>query len=80
MIQRRTFIGALGSSLAAAPLLWTNPRPAKRLALVTTEWRFRSHAWHMGERFLAGYPMEDGGTGLRSNWFRPMWTRNRRTT
>ncbi len=58
MIQRRTFIGALGSSLAAAPLLWTNPRQAKRLALVTTEWRFRSHAWHMGERFLAGYPME----------------------
>ena len=58
MIQRRTFIGALGSSLAAAPLLWTKPRQAKRLALVTTEWRFRSHAWHMGERFLAGYPME----------------------
>jgi hypothetical protein len=26
------------------------------MAIVTTEWRYRSHAWHMGERFLVGYP------------------------
>ena len=26
-------------------------------ALVTTEWRYRSHAWHMAERFLVGYPI-----------------------
>ncbi len=30
----------------------------KRLAVVTTEWRYRSHAWHMAERFLAGYPTQ----------------------
>ncbi|HEV3083814.1 MAG TPA: hypothetical protein VGY66_28795, partial [Gemmataceae bacterium] len=23
---------------------------------MTTEWRYHSHAWHMGERFLTGYP------------------------
>ena len=29
----------------------------KRLAIVTTEWRYPSHAWHMAERFLVGYPV-----------------------
>ena len=58
MIDRRTFIGALGSSLAVPPLLWGEAAKAKRLAMVTTEWRFWSHAWHMGERFLVGYPTE----------------------
>jgi hypothetical protein len=66
MISRRTFVntigaGAIGTSLAAA-----QPQPAKRrrLAVLTTEWRDRSHAWHMAERFLHGYP-----TGGR--WHRP---------
>jgi len=26
------------------------------MAVVTTEWRFHCHAWHMAERFLVGYP------------------------
>jgi len=34
------------------------------MAIITTEWRFRSHAWHMGERFLVGYP-------VRGAWHRP---------
>jgi hypothetical protein len=34
------------------------------MAIVTTEWRYRSHAWHMGERFLVGYP-------LHGKWQRP---------
>ena len=29
-----------------------------------SEWRERSHAWHMAERFLAGYP-------VRGRWHRP---------
>ena len=29
----------------------------KRMAVVTTEWRFHCHAWHMAERFLVGYPV-----------------------
>ncbi len=66
MISRRTFIntvglGAVGTSLAAA-------RPPagrrRRMAVVTTEWRYRSHAWHMAERFLHGYPLE-------GKWHRP---------
>jgi hypothetical protein len=49
-----------GSSLAAEPLR----SGRKKLAIVTTEWRYHSHAWHMGERFLAGYP-------VRGHWHRP---------
>lgn len=29
----------------------------RRMAIVTTEWRFHCHAWHMAERFLVGYPV-----------------------
>jgi hypothetical protein len=29
----------------------------KRMAIVTTEWRYHCHAWHMAERFLVGYPI-----------------------
>ncbi|HVX14071.1 MAG TPA: hypothetical protein VHC22_22995 [Pirellulales bacterium] len=50
--------------LAAAGAL-ADERPAnrKKLAIITTEWRYRSHAWHMGERFLVGYPI-----GGRWHW------------
>src|SRR5262245_38124279 len=59
MTTRRTFLTALGAgaaTLAAA----RQPAKSKRktLAVVTTEWRDRSHAWHMAERFLAGYPVD----------------------
>lgn len=30
----------------------------KRLAVLTTEWRYHCHAWHMAERFLVGYPQK----------------------
>ena len=36
----------------------------KKLALITTIWGWRSHANHMGERFLNGYP-------LNGKWHRP---------
>jgi hypothetical protein len=38
--------------------------PRKRLAIVTTVWRYLSHAQHMGDRFLVGYPFE-------GKWRRP---------
>ena len=47
-------------ALAADP----PPDKRKRLAIVTTEWRYHSHAWHMGERFLVGYP-------IQGRWHRP---------
>ena len=32
--------------------------PPKRVAIVTTVWRYLSHAQHMGDRFLVGYPWD----------------------
>jgi hypothetical protein len=61
MISRRTFLAGIGAGLAGAPLVGLADSPSsrrKRLSIITTEWRFRSHAWHMGERFLVGYPIQ----------------------
>ena len=47
-----------------APPSCRHPAPAqppaakKKLAVVTNVWTYRSHAWHMAERFLHGYPVE----------------------
>jgi hypothetical protein len=65
MITRRTFLGT--TSAALLPTTGTARPPAqarKKLAVVTTVWRYRSHAWHMAERFLHGYPVE-------GRWHRP---------
>ena len=68
MLTRRSFLGALGAApLGAAPLAAASAQESARrlrLAVVTTEWRDRSHAWHMAERFIAGYP-------VRGRWHRP---------
>ena len=66
MISRRTFLGAVSAGATAAGLSAGQQLKGerKKLAIVTTEWRFHSHAWHMGERFLAGYPVQ-------GNWHRP---------
>jgi hypothetical protein len=39
-------------------------QPRKRLAIITTVWRYLSHAQHMGDRFLVGYPWQ-------GKWHRP---------
>jgi hypothetical protein len=67
MLTRRTFLAASGAGLAslAQPVLAATPASRrKKMAIVTTEWRYRSHGWHMGERFLAGYP-------VRGQWHHP---------
>ena len=60
MITRRTFLGAVGAG-AASVSLTAGAEPArkgrKKMAVVTTEWRYHCHAWHMAERFLVGYPI-----------------------
>jgi hypothetical protein len=64
---RRQFVQTVGASLLASPLLAaeaSKPAERKRLAVVTTLWKYRTHAWHMAERFLVGYPM-------RGKWHRP---------
>ncbi len=61
MLDRRSFLASACSGLSAGPLLAAAQEPAparKRLAVITTEWRYHSHAWHMAERFLVGYPVK----------------------
>ncbi|MEX2114449.1 MAG: hypothetical protein WD845_14745 [Pirellulales bacterium] len=68
MLTRRTFLGAAGAGIVSASWAFGQQSPPpttrKRLAIVTTEWRYHSHAWHMGERFLVGYP-------IQGRWHRP---------
>jgi hypothetical protein len=66
MLSRRSFLGAVGSGVVGGPLLARSPQRGtrKKMAIVTTEWRYHSHAWHMGERFLVGYP-------IRGKWHKP---------
>src|SRR5262245_28952691 len=67
MLSRRGFIGGVGSGLVATSFARSGNTKAlapKRMAVVTTVWQYRSHAWHMAERFLAGYPR-------RGKWHRP---------
>jgi hypothetical protein len=68
MISRRTFLGAAGAVAMAGPrgmLAAEEPAgPKKKLAVVTNIWNYRSHAWHMAERFLHGYP-------INGKWHRP---------
>lgn len=58
-MKRRTFLGGIAGSVAASSIVRAAPQ-RKRLAVVTTEWRYYSHAWHMAERFLTGYPLKGG--------------------
>jgi len=59
MLSRRTFLqttAALAASPAASP---------KRIAILATIYRLQSHAQHMGDRFLVGYPY--GGLWRKPN-------------
>lgn len=60
MISRRTCLGSMLSGFVSSFNIVAQgaSKPKKKLAILTTEWRFRSHAWHMGERFLGGYPVK----------------------
>jgi hypothetical protein len=72
--SRRQFLASVGAGLAALPFsgAWSNlaaeeTKPSgkrKRLAVVTTLWTQGTHAWHMPERFLHGYP-------VAGRWHRP---------
>ncbi len=67
MLSRRGFLASAGAGLALVPLAGLGAAPGqakKKLAVVTTIWNYRSHAWHMAERFLHGYP-------LKGAWHRP---------
>ena len=52
MLTRRDFL----ATTAAVPLLAAPPAAPKRIAIVCTVWHYLSHAQHIGDRFLVGYP------------------------
>ena len=52
MLTRRTFLQTTAATVAAA----APAAPPKRIAIVATIYRYLSHAQHMGDRFLVGYP------------------------
>lgn len=57
MLTRRTFLGALGAAGFTAGGAFSAPTTApKKIAVITTVWTYQSHAQHMGDRFLVGYP------------------------
>lgn len=59
MIDRRQFLASSAASLLIAPWAYAqNSEQPKRLAVVTTLWKYPTHAWHMAERFLHGFPLE----------------------
>jgi hypothetical protein len=66
MLTRRNFLASAGAAIVSRPTIAAEPSPAKklRLAVVTNIWTYHSHAWHMAERFLHGYPVE-------GKWHRP---------
>jgi hypothetical protein len=59
MLNRRSFLGA-SAAMMCLPRFGHVQAPSnrKKMAIVTTEWRFLSHAQHMGDRFLVGYPLD----------------------
>ena len=55
MLTRREFLQA-GTAAAASLLFPGADLPPKRLAIITTIYRYLSHGQHIGDRFLVGYP------------------------
>jgi hypothetical protein len=54
MLTRRSFL----QTAAVAPTLFAQTTEPKRIAIVTTIYRYLSHGQHIGDRFLVGYPLE----------------------
>ena len=63
MVTRREFLqtGAAAAGLA----LNGADAPPKRLAIIATIYKYLSHAQHIGDRFLVGYPY--GGAWHKPN-------------
>src|SRR5258707_4495801 len=53
MLTRRAFLHTTAAFAGAAP-----PAEPKRIAIIATLYRLQSHAQHMGDRFLVGYPYD----------------------
>jgi len=56
MLTRRSFLTAAGTAPFVANSALGEPPARKKIAIITTVWTYLSHAQHMGDRFLVGYP------------------------
>lgn len=66
MANRREFLGSLIGGATGALVYGGQLQASRklRMAVVTTLWQPMSHAWHMAERFLVGYP-------INGHWHKP---------
>jgi hypothetical protein len=66
MLNRRAFcqIVSVSALCTAAGHSLRAEQPRKRMAIICTHWIMQSHAQHMGDRFLTGYPR-------KGRWHRP---------
>ena len=64
MLTRRSFLAAATAAPFIASSALGEAPPRKKIAIIATVWTYLSHAQHMGDRFLVGYP-RDG------KWHRP---------
>jgi len=55
MLTRRAFIETTAAASTAGPLLAQAGAP-KKVAIIATVYKYLSHAQHMGDRLLVGYP------------------------
>ncbi len=58
MTTRRSFLTAAGAAPFATSMAWADPGVRKKIAIVATVWTYLSHAQHMADRFLVGYPRD----------------------
>lgn len=64
MLTRRAFLSSTSAAFLPGLASASQPTAKKKLAVVTNVWTYRSHAWHMAERFLHGYP-------VKGHWHHP---------
>lgn len=57
-ITRRLFLQTGAAAAAGASAVSAQTGKPKRLAIICTVYRYLSHAQHMGDRFMVGYPHE----------------------
>jgi len=61
MLNRRTFLEMMVVTGIAAQLACSDKNDSKKrkkIAIIASIWRYQSHAQHIGDRFLVGYPSQ----------------------
>jgi len=58
MLTRRAFLSAATAAPFVASATFGEQPSRKKIAIIATVWTYLSHAQHMGDRFLVGYPRD----------------------